>query len=56
MDNGLIFPYRRRTVHIKAYETNLLMPLLHLRVGVFGLMVGPECVVDKRVNRCDAGR
>ncbi|GLY20265.1 hypothetical protein Kisp01_72790 [Kineosporia sp. NBRC 101677] len=27
MDNGLIFPYRRRTAHIEPEDTNIVKPM-----------------------------
>ena len=56
MDNGLIFPYRRKTVHV---EQGILTArdLTARPCGdvVFG---GAQDLIlgGKRINRCDAGR
>ncbi len=55
MDNGLIFPYRRRTAHTEPGDTNHLVLLTALR-GIGVCRLGPDPVVGKRVNRGDAGR
>ena len=58
MDNGLIFPYRRKTVHtepgILTTQTTMTYPSFGTvwRVwGAWDLIRG-----GKRINRCDAGR
>lgn len=56
MDNGLIFPYRRRTAHTEL--AMLTAPDAH-RVP-FGEPTGRAArdpsQGGKRINRCDAGR
>ena len=55
MDNGLIFPYRRRTDHTEPGDANHPNLSPGLRAGGRG-RVGPDPVVGKRVNRGDADR
>jgi hypothetical protein len=56
MDNGLIFPYRRKTAHAEQGILTARNLTVHpLGDTVFGgardLILG-----GKRINRCDAGR
>ena len=53
MDNGLIFPYRRRTVHGEAGDAKHPKPSLLSGGGWWSVWSDP--VVVKRVNRGDAG-
>ncbi len=54
MDNGLIFPYRRRTAHMKSGVLSIPR-----RVDPFGDDREAACDPiwwSERINRCDAGR
>lgn len=56
MDNGLIFPYRRKTAHVEqGILTARDLPFSPLWCEGFG---GAQDLIlgGKRINRCDAGR
>ncbi len=54
MDNGLIFPYRRRTAHAESDDAKRQKQLNPS--GECLWIARPESVVSKRINRGDAGR
>jgi hypothetical protein len=56
MDNGLIFPYRRKTVHVEqGILTARYLP--YRPSGCVGFGGARDLILGgKRINRCDAGR
>ena len=55
MDNGLIFPYRRRTAHANP----LILTTRNLPEITSVIVVGVAWELKRsseRINRCDAGR
>ncbi len=54
MDNGLIFPYRRRTAHDEADDAKCLKQVHPSGESLWNAR--PRSVVVKRINRGDAGR
>lgn len=58
MDNGLIFPYRRRTVHTElGILTTRSTRFSRTTCGVWLWWDAWDLIQGgKRVNRCDAGR
>ena len=56
MDNGLIFPYRRKTAHAKRGILTAWSLPAH-PCGVVGFGRARDLIPGgKRINRCDAGR
>jgi hypothetical protein len=56
MDNGLIFPYRRKTAHTERVILTAGSMTAHPCGDV--VFCGPRDLIPggKRINRCDAGR